>query len=123
VLALVPFWVLMTNHCGLEAIPGLGFLACSSETEPAPHRASDCGDDAGVCATVESGLYKSEESQVSIAGALFAPAEPPLVLHAGTPPPASRLECGRSSDPERLANIWQFSLRAALLPRAPSLVS
>ena len=63
-VGMVAFWALMTNHCALEMIPSLSFLACSPQTEAARHLPDDCGDEGDACATIESGNYKSKESQL-----------------------------------------------------------
>jgi hypothetical protein len=121
VLALVALWALMTNHCGLENIPGLKFLACSPQTEAA-HQPSDCGDN-DACATVESGIYKSEESQVLAGKASFAPVAFTLVLlseFAPLEPAASQVS---AEPPPEFVHTWQFSFRTALPPRAPSFLS
>jgi len=69
VLAIIAFWALMTNHCGVEALSGLEFLACSPQSDSAPHQPKDCGDETDACATVESGIYKAEGGQIAVAKA------------------------------------------------------
>ena len=123
-LALVAFWTLVTNHCALEAIPGLGLLACSPQGNDAvPHEPTDCGDE-DACAAVESGFYKSEEGQVSAKKPFFASAA--FVLAALSQVTAAETAAGVAvpviAGPE-LAHTWQFSFRTALPPRAPSFLS
>lgn len=120
---MVAFWALMTNHCALEMIPSLSFLACSPQTEAARHVPDDCGDEGDACATVESGNYKSEESQVSAGKAPLANAFMLALLSELT---ALESLVGRASPeviPPELAHVWQFSFRTALPPRAPSFIS
>ena len=120
VLGLVAFWAVMTSHCDLENIPGLSFLACEPEIESAAHQSSDCGDK-DTCATVESGLYKSEEKPILVA-------KPAVLLATFALLELSDLDLRESSAGVRLAEvappgfarIWQFSFRTALPPRAPS---
>ena len=124
VLAVVAFWALMTNHCGLELISGLEFLACSPQAEATPHQPTDCGDENDACATVESGLYKSEPSEIS-AGKAFFPAVAlavALLSQTDAPEPSADQFLFRCSPPE-LLKTWQFSFRTALPARAPSLLS
>ena len=118
----IALWVLVSNHCALERVPGLDFLACSSPETEASHQPSGCGDE-DACAAVESGLYKSEERQTlspkpSFAAVRFAV----LLLEITAPPSASRQDSPEPIPPE-LAHTWQFSFRTALSPRAPSLHS
>lgn len=124
-LGMVAFWSIMANHCALEVIPSLSFIACSTDiqAEATQHLPTDCGDEGDVCATVEGGNYRSEENPVlsqapNVAFAfvrgllseiiplqsLIGPALPELV-------------------PPEFGQTWQFSLRTALAPRAPSLLS
>jgi hypothetical protein len=122
-VGMLAFWAIMTNHCGLEVIPSLSFLACSPETEATQHIPSDCGDEGDACATIESGYYRSEECRIS-AG------EPPsgsaflLALVADLAALESRVtQASPEFAPPELAHVWQFSYRTALPPRAPSLLS
>ena len=74
VMTVLALWVLATNHCRLELLPGLAFLTCCTHetAEPtADHHENDCESDA--CAAVEGGLYKTESQQV-------APVNPVFVL-------------------------------------------
>jgi len=122
VLALAVLWLPVSVHCQLEQLPGLEFLSCCDhEDTTAPHQADDCEGDAG--AVVESGLYKSEERQISLPAPDLAP-----VMFQLLPSPAPiscilpRSGVGSTVPPE-FSRIWQFSSRTALPPRAPSLVS
>ena len=114
---ILALWPLATMHCKLETIPGLEFLRCPSDTDTK----SDCQGDG--CETVESALYKVPDNQ-NIA--------PEPVVETVTL--SALLECEDRSSvdhpgwlvtaaPPELPKVWQFSLRAALPPRAPSIVS
>lgn len=116
-LGMVAFWALMGSHCGLESIPGLDFFACSTQNG-AEHQPSDCETDA--CAAIESGLYKTEQAQVSAHRPDFAPLA--LVLALVSDPAALQSAARRASPPE-LIHTWQFFCRTALPPRAPSFLS
>ena len=119
VFGLLAVWLAASNHCRLELIPGLNFLACCDHEDAAPHQDNDCDTDG--CAAVESGFCKMEDGLASVS------ALPPVtltlllsLLSVQVPPPSIvMLDAVR---PE-LAVTWQFSFRAAAPPRAPSLVS
>jgi len=121
IVAFLGVFTLATNHCRLEVLKGLEFLVCCShdteQGETTPHQDDDCETDG--CASLEEGLYKSEDGYVaSVVPTLITLSEDssaealhrPLDLHF------------RSARPE-LPRSWQFLLRAAFPPRAPSLVS
>jgi hypothetical protein len=119
-LMLVALWPLVTSHCKIEQLPGFGFLACVGEKPEASHQ-EDCETDS--CAAVESGLYKTEDGRQTVP---TPPASMSLILTA------SLLEAAQSAGadnvavdvaPSDLRTSWQFSSRAALPPRAPSLLS
>lgn len=122
VLTLAALWLPVSVHCQLEQLPGLEFLSCCNhEDTTAPHQDDDCKGDA--CAVVESGLYKTEERQIS----LPAPDWMPVASYCALRPEACFCAEVRSSHqgtaPPELSRVWQFSFRTALLPRAPSVVS
>jgi len=124
VLAIIAFWALMTNHCGVESLSGLEFLACSPQSDSAPHQPKDCGDDSDACATVESGLYRAEEGGIAAAK---APAIAATFAIAILPDLAANDsladQFAPDPSPPEQARVWQFSFRTALPPRAPSLIS
>lgn len=122
-LGFVVFWAMITSHCGLENIPGLSFLACASESASASHQPSDCGDD-DSCATVESGHYKTEDSDLALGKTPFVTVAlvSALLSNLDTIEPVSILVPKELAPPE-LARSWQFSSRTALPPRAPSFIS
>ncbi len=119
-LIMLIFWGLASVHCELEQVPALHFLACCHHEGSTPHQDNDCNQDS--CASVETGFYMLEGqtafvSEPDLFVALLAPlAEPmselcgPLAFHSL---PGSL----------QLPNTWQFTLRAALPVRAPSLPS
>ena len=120
VLALLGLWLAATNHCRLEQIPGLSFLACCSHDDAAPRQDNDCDTDG--CAQVENGLYKVDDIRVVSVTPLFVVAVfllPTLEQIARSPVLAV---FSTVASPE-LPGTWQFSYRTALSPRAPSLAS
>jgi hypothetical protein len=124
VVAFIGAFALATNHCRLEVLEGLEFLVCCShdgESEPAtPHQDDDCETDG--CASLEGGLYKSEDGRVTSA-------VPLLSLNEGVLPDADAVAptllsaAFRTVAPPDLPTRWQFLVRAASAPRAPSLAS
>lgn len=109
----------MVSHCDLEQLPGMEFVACSDPATPEPHQDKGCQTD--ICASLESGHYKTEEHPVvAPALSLVALGQAPLFLllasdhHPGLSSPVAI----RPELPLR----WAFTLRQALSPRAPSIV-
>lgn len=123
VLTLAMLWLPVSLHCELEGIPSLKFLSCCPEENSAPHHDDDCQTDG--CAVVESGLYKTEERLVLLP-------EPEMVLAVflsglretllSAPETAAR-PCPGRIVPSEISRAWQFALRTAPSPRAPSFVS
>lgn len=116
VLAVLALWGLATMHCKLEALPGLDFLKCCCPGEPPPSGHTDCESDG--CGAVEEGGYRAEEQTAS------APL-PPLLLADRSAVMAALLAELRNPDPvpsppPEIPRAWQFALRAARSPRAPS---
>jgi len=117
--ALAVFWLPVSVHCQLEELPGLEFLSCCAhEDAAAPHEDDDCAADA--CAVVESGLYKTEERQVSPPAPELMPSAFQFSPLAGTPVGSEIQIRSPGAAPPELPRIWQFSLRTAAPPRAPS---
>jgi hypothetical protein len=117
-LALV--WLPVASHCDLEHLPGLEFLACCDHADTAPHQDDDCETD--LCASVESGICKTEEQGVS---APF-PDLWPALLAARTGEEWADSAAPRiatTSDAIELPQRWLFLHRAALPVRAPSFAS
>ena len=112
-LLLALIWVPVTMHCALEGMPGLEFLICCEHDDAPPHQDDDCEADA--CAVVESGFYKLQDDEVLVVACSeldvfdFELKDEAAVFTASRPPP-------------NLTVGWQFSSRAAVLPRAPSCV-
>ena len=113
-LAMVALWSLASNHCKLETLPGLSFLACASATTVESH----CDD--SECAGVEEGGYKVEDHQSILPVALVTVDLAEIILPAdgsGTEAaPAGFLTVA----PPEFPHCWQFVFRTASPPRAPS---
>jgi hypothetical protein len=120
-LALVFLWIPATVHCKLEELPGLQFLSCCDHGESVPHQDDDCAVDA--CATVEGGIFKAANPKVDINApgtVLVLDCSDFEVSDSDTARFRVRQLSERSPD---LPLTWQFTLRTALAPRAPSFVS
>ncbi|HEX5219596.1 MAG TPA: hypothetical protein VFZ59_08505 [Verrucomicrobiae bacterium] len=119
-LLLVAVWPLATSHCNLEQLPGFEFLSCAIDADAA-HAESDCETDS--CASIESGVYKTEDNQQTV------PTPPSFTSEFLTTMLLAQTELVSTSindfapAPPELPKSWQFSFRTALSPRAPSLVS
>jgi hypothetical protein len=113
-------WLAASNHCRLELVPGLSFLACCEQGDGAPLQDKDCETDG--CAAVEGAFYKNEDPQPPVSAPPLVALTTLLPLLSGEPSPVG---CPINSDtiPLELPVTWQFSFRAAAPPRAPSLVS
>lgn len=120
-LLLVALWLPATLHCELETLPGFEFLSSCCGGDDAAQPPSGCQDDS--CGAVESGLCKIEDNPTITVG---LPAL--LVLAAwdfiAQPPDHSRAQTSPASPaPPELPRVWRFSCRAALPPRAPSILA
>ena len=119
-LLLVAVWPLATSHCSLEQLPGFEFISCATEADDG-HAETDCETDS--CASIESGLYKTEDTQQKV------PTPPLLTSEFLTTMLLAQTESSSAGiddlapPPPELLKSWQFSSRTALSPRAPSLVS
>lgn len=112
-LTLAVLWLPVTMHCALEVLPGLEFLMCCGHEGTNPHEDDDCGADA--CAVVESGFYKLQDYDdlaIGLTELLLWEEQAPTLQPAQS----------RRNPPADLTVAWQFSSRAAPLPRAPSVL-
>jgi hypothetical protein len=119
-LVLAILWVPITTHCAVETLSGYALWVCCFETKDSPHQSNACQEDG--CSVVESGHYRIEDDAgnipvpvllLSIALTRLTEAEFAPVISQPIP---------RLSPPELLC-AWQFSSRAALPVRAPSIAS
>jgi hypothetical protein len=109
-------WLPLMAHCAIESSTGLEILKCTPlDTGGAPCAPSD----SGPCCSWESGQYKAPESQPLLSAPLLAvlPRLLALVTEPPSPCEVSRAPTDAISDPP---TPWQFCMRTALPPRAPS---
>lgn len=112
-------WLVASNHCRLETLPGLSFLACADLGDCNPTSDPDCDTDG--CAAIEGAIYKTEDGQTQLP--LPSVVVEPLVLIQPPRPVSAAQEVVLILVPQELPKGWQFSYRAAAPPRAPSLIS
>jgi hypothetical protein len=119
-LVVLVLWGLAVMHCKLEALPGFGFLKSCCFADSAPSSPKNCESDG--CGAVEDGGYRAEEQNAAAPQPLLF-----LVLNSRVmeePSPETLVvRFSESHAPPELSQFWQFSYRAALPPRAPSLDS
>ncbi|MGI8965484.1 MAG: hypothetical protein ACR2H1_05265 [Limisphaerales bacterium] len=116
-LLMLALWLPVTGHCTLETIKGLEFLSCPSDTSSDSH----CENDG--CQSIESATYKVQDNHADFAVAIsFLGCF--VFQTAWTEPSVETFSVSSLTlnSPE-LPKTWQFILRTALSPRAPSLVS
>ena len=122
-LLLAIVWLPVSSHCLLlESASNLEFLSCCAhEDTTTAHHEDECATDS--CAVVEVAQYKSSFQRVTV---------PPLDTHVAFELPPSLVTSLKSTaiaahqTGDALAQLlvaWQFSVRTAAPPRAPSLVS
>lgn len=129
VMATLALWLAGANHCLIEQWPGMAFLACAEvacaeacpDSDCAGHQDDGCTGDS--CATVEGAMYKTASVRLDIAPPALSSGMSSFLLialsqaDADLVPPAV---AATAAAPPGLSRLWQFSLRAAASPRAPS---
>lgn len=119
-LLLALAWAPLVSHCTLENFSGLAFLRCAPDSQTSANLPAHCGTS---CCAAEYGNYQLPGHQPElrppdVAPSILALLAKPLPPLSSTPAVAPRA----SSQPDR-PRTWQFSLRAALPVRAPSIAS
>ena len=113
-------WLPVTAHCQLETLPGLELLRCASEAHDAPARGG-CNDYG--CCEVERSVYKTNQQRVALRSADL----PPVFILSLTVLlqnlPARQIQAIGNTPSPPFAECWQFVLRTASPPRAPSIAS
>lgn len=119
---LLAFWLLATQHCGLEAA-GLLEPHTASDQTCCPGGEAHCSHDG--CEMVEDGNYRGDSGTAVISAPQFADCLCFICWNLSVPPLEVREDNSPTESFERPLNwvpTWQFVQRAALSPRAPSLV-
>ena len=109
-----------TGHCMIENSGGAGLPCCNEDgghSDQVPHTPGHC-----VCSAIRAGGYVSQDSAVSaplpLDGFILAVVAPEQVNLAARP-----RHVEPAASPPGVLGPWQFSFRAALPARAPSLAS
>lgn len=113
-------WMPLTAHCQIESLTGLEVLRCAPAEACAAPAGSPC--DSGLCCSWESGQYHLPQSQ-PVAAAPLAAVLPQLLALAAEKPPTATVARVLADALPKTPRPWQFSLRAALPVRAPSIAS
>jgi hypothetical protein len=116
-IILAVLWVPIVGHCVLEKMPGLEFLQCAGDTGQ-----SDCDNSGDGCSELENPNYKLSDTSLEVPQPQFV-----ILFHLLF---IDSLRNVVETQPKRLNEVppgisssWQFSLRTALPPRAPSFIS
>jgi hypothetical protein len=117
-LALAVLWLPITMHCKLELVPGMDLLKTCCFVDSATSLPPDCDNDG--CSAVEDGNYRTEQQTASAPQPLLQVACLPAVI-AALMPAEERCNSPLLFPRPDIPNAWQFTLRAALPPRAPSI--
>jgi hypothetical protein len=118
---LVAFWLLATQHCGLEAAEIFEPHKSADQT-CCPEGEAHCSHDG--CEMVEDGGFRADSDAPGIPTPQFATCLNFICWDLSVPP---LKVCEGDSSAERFERslnwvpTWQFVRRAALSPRAPSL--
>jgi hypothetical protein len=116
---LAVLWLPATMHCGLETA---GLLLHEHGLESADTGcATACEND--NCALLEDGAFKNATHLVKASAPVLALCVTQLVLipaASDVAEPLASVSPDTSDTPPELARTWQFIVRTALLPGAPS---
>lgn len=125
VLLLALAWVPLMSHCRIEALTNLELLSCSTDEQHSTEDAGEpCGDD-DTCCAIEFAKYQSPRHQdlVPVAALAIQPVADFCSATATLPLPAEVCLGILTAAPPDLPVGWQFTLRAALPVRAPSVAA
>jgi hypothetical protein len=121
-LLLATLWLPATLHCQLESLGLDPLFACAEQAAESNHASNnDCADEA--CQTIESGQFALAKSKLDLS---LLPALACVFVtccqHLTPPAPAPEIFAIRQEMTLPLQRTWQFTRRAALPARAPSVV-
>jgi hypothetical protein len=119
-LGLAVLWLPISMHCRLEQLPGFEILACVEYPDEAAHQDEDCTQDS--CAVIESGLYRANPGQIWAIDPPPSAAEWVQFLANLVDTSSAFPLTADPQAPPGLACRWQFDLRTAPSPRAPSVL-
>jgi hypothetical protein len=114
-------WAACTAHCAIESLSASAEPACCDEDGGPSHQAPAAPGQC-VCSAIQAGGYVSQDGALAIPLPVDC-----VVLLAVVPKPVDLATWSGSvepaSSPPGMSESWQFSFRAALPVRAPSLIS
>jgi hypothetical protein len=118
-VVLLALWLPATRCCTLEGAGVSGFADCCIDegTDSQPEQPCD-GD---TCCQLEKGIYKLEQVSIGISAPEIS--VPGDLVNALMADHDVSIASAPSSSPPDLPVSWQFSYRAALPARAPSIAS
>jgi hypothetical protein len=120
-VVLLALWVPTTSHCQIELVGLLpDFLSC--EDACASHGSEEDAEQ-DSCQSLESATYKMDEKDATFVAAVFFLVAPELLGIIPTAPESSLIPSPTLARAPELPVTWQFSLRTALSPRAPTFAS
>jgi hypothetical protein len=121
-LVLAVIWLPSTLHCGLETAGIFGHAdGCCHHDNAATGEPVHC--DQGVCGVVESGDYQPTSTLTKIPAPSVALHSFCLLKLAPQLKPVPEIAAAAEVEsPPEIRRTWHFAARAALSPRAPSLV-
>jgi hypothetical protein len=119
-LLLAVAWMPLTEHCQLESLTGLAVLRCGPVEVGGAPDGSPCHGES--CCSWESGQYQLPPGQPEVAAPLLAVSPRVLAVEIEEAQAAAVGSFLMDAPPEP-PRPWQFSLRAALPVRAPSIAS
>ena len=129
-LCLAALWLPMTMHCQLAALRLCCTLGACCEQGACAENATGCHDPVccgeasehheGGCKIVEGGNYFLNHSALAVPAATVADIPVPALPAGRRPLPLAATLTAATGAPPGWARVWQFVLRAAPGPRAPS---
>lgn len=120
-LFMAVFWLLATQHCGLESA---GLLGLSCEQVDGSHDCGGANHSVDSCKVVESGDYKVANSFVKVSAPQLTACACFICLQCAAPILVPAVEVAAEDYAERPQGwipVRSFEQRTALSPRAPSL--
>ena len=117
---LLTLWAACSVNCAFEDFSAAPLDCCNDTTRSSgePVDGSSCC----VCGVLVSGTYVSHGQVRMVAAPILAALVLPPFLDTDLPEPVNS-PAGIDPSPPELPGTWQFVVRTALQPRAPSLVS
>jgi hypothetical protein len=120
---LLAFWLVATQHCGLESAGLFAAHENSSESKGCCSSSDGCASDG--CETVEEGAYRLDGAGLAVTSPQLSACLWSATWNLNIPVRELRADVswrGHYERPLDWVATWQFVQRTALSPRAPSLI-